>query len=362
MNETPVVYHRRRSLVFPLLLIALGVVFLLNNVGMLPGSFWEAAARFWPVLLIIFSLDEIYRGGGLVGAAFWMGLGVIFLLINLNVLPWNIWDILFRFWPVIIILAGIDIILGRQMRSGWRALVGLVIVLAVLAGILVYANSKTTTGQLLTGQSVEMPLQGVSSAMITLSPAVANAYIQDFRSDQLLVSGKIQTGNQENVRQDKTSTSGSASYSLQSQGLTISTPFSNINAPSWDIKLNQQVPIEITFKLGVGEATLDLSQLKVTGLSVDSAIGKTTVIMPESGSFNAKLNGAIGETIIILLPGSNARVNVTSGIASLNVKGNLVKNGNSITTPNFDPNQPHLEIQAGEAIGDVTIQTQLPVP
>jgi hypothetical protein len=203
-----------------------------------------------------------------------------------------------------------------------------------------------------------MPLQGVSSAMITISPAVANAHIQGFRSDQLVLSGTILTGNQENVRQDKTSTAGSASYSLQSQGLTFSSPFSYNTSPSWDINLNQQVPVEITFKLGVGEAILDLSQLKVTGLSVDSAIGKTTVIMPKTGSFNAKLNGAIGETIILLPPGCNAQVNVTSGIASLNVKGDLVRNGNSITTPNFDSNQPHLEIQAGEAIGDVTIQTQ----
>ena len=36
-------------------------------------------------------------------------LGVVFLLQTLNFPPWNIWGTLWRFWPVLIIISGIDI-------------------------------------------------------------------------------------------------------------------------------------------------------------------------------------------------------------------------------------------------------------
>ena len=84
---------RRPGLFGPLFLIALGVIFLLNNLGVVQGSFWNALIQLWPVLLILISLDSIYRGEGMVGAAFMMGLGVVFLLANLGLLVVDVWRV-----------------------------------------------------------------------------------------------------------------------------------------------------------------------------------------------------------------------------------------------------------------------------
>ncbi|MDO8568735.1 MAG: DUF5668 domain-containing protein [Dehalococcoidales bacterium] len=54
-------------------------------------------------------------------------LGVVFLLQTLGFLPWELWRSMWRFWPVLIIVAGINLVLRH--RSPW--LVGL-IVLAIL--------------------------------------------------------------------------------------------------------------------------------------------------------------------------------------------------------------------------------------
>ena len=44
---------------------------------------------------------------------FLLFLGIVFLLQSLNVLPWALWGILWHFWPVLIIITGLGILLRR---------------------------------------------------------------------------------------------------------------------------------------------------------------------------------------------------------------------------------------------------------
>jgi len=58
-------------------------------------------------------------------------LGVLLLLNNFGYLPWGIWGTLWRFWPMVLILVGINIFLSGSRP--WLALfVTIVTVLAVL--------------------------------------------------------------------------------------------------------------------------------------------------------------------------------------------------------------------------------------
>ena len=77
--------NRRPSIIGPLILITVGVLFLLANMGMLPFTFWELAVRFWPILLILIGLEIIFGRRSLLGAlvilVLWIGLvaGVIWV-------------------------------------------------------------------------------------------------------------------------------------------------------------------------------------------------------------------------------------------------------------------------------------------
>lgn len=51
---------RREAIVLPLLLIAAGVILLLKNLGHLPWTVWELLAKLWPVLLIALGLDILF--------------------------------------------------------------------------------------------------------------------------------------------------------------------------------------------------------------------------------------------------------------------------------------------------------------
>ena len=61
--------------------------------------------------------------------------GFIFLLNNFGILPWNVWNNLVLFWPLLLILWGLQVIFGRSNAA--RIVVAL-IALFIFTGIVVY--------------------------------------------------------------------------------------------------------------------------------------------------------------------------------------------------------------------------------
>jgi uncharacterized membrane protein YadS len=44
-------------------------------------------------------------------------LGFIFLLNNFDIIPWSIWNQLSRFWPVLMIFTGLEMLIGQSRFS-----------------------------------------------------------------------------------------------------------------------------------------------------------------------------------------------------------------------------------------------------
>ena len=107
--------HRRRSIWGPAVLILIGLLLLLSNLNVLPGNGWHLVWTYWPVLLLIAGLDDLLRGN-FGGTILNLGFGAILLLINVGVLPgWGLWDLM-RLWPIFLIIGGISI-LSNGVRS-----------------------------------------------------------------------------------------------------------------------------------------------------------------------------------------------------------------------------------------------------
>ncbi|MDP3878698.1 MAG: DUF5668 domain-containing protein [Dehalococcoidales bacterium] len=66
-----------------------------------------------------------------VGGIFLLFLGIVFLLQSLNILSWNIWGTLWRFWPVMLIITGLAILL-RQFNIWLVSLLILAVLFACL--------------------------------------------------------------------------------------------------------------------------------------------------------------------------------------------------------------------------------------
>jgi hypothetical protein len=75
------------------------------------------------------------HGDGIFGGLLLVFLGTVFLLTNLGLVPSTVWNELWKFWPVLIILLGLRLLTGRNILS--RIIIAL-ITLFVFAGILAY--------------------------------------------------------------------------------------------------------------------------------------------------------------------------------------------------------------------------------
>jgi hypothetical protein len=89
----------------------------------------QSVSIFWPLFLVI--------------------VGFIFLLNNFNIIPWSIWKQLSPFWPVLLIFSGLEILLGKSKSTSFFITVlglvvfGLILFLTIpdLAGILIKFRS-----------------------------------------------------------------------------------------------------------------------------------------------------------------------------------------------------------------------------
>jgi hypothetical protein len=54
----------RSGILGPLVLVIIGLLLLINNMGMLPLGFWGTVWRFWPVILILIGLDILATHAG----------------------------------------------------------------------------------------------------------------------------------------------------------------------------------------------------------------------------------------------------------------------------------------------------------
>lgn len=121
-TSEPAVHDRRAvltpHLVFGLVIIAVGVLFTLDNLGLADA---EAYWRWWPMALVAVGLAKLWqaRGGGAnpVGGVFFLLVGSWLQLHNLGMINRELWN----FWPLLLVFIGSMIVYqgirGKQVRA-----------------------------------------------------------------------------------------------------------------------------------------------------------------------------------------------------------------------------------------------------
>ena len=134
------------QLVMGLLVIAIGVLFTLENLGMIEAHEYF---RYWPVALIVVGLLKLWQagsgGGTLIGAGFVFA-GVWLVLESMALVTVSLWDL----WPIILVLVGGSMVwrgvTGRRTDVSTGDSYSTVSAVAVLSGLNRGNNSKTFRG------------------------------------------------------------------------------------------------------------------------------------------------------------------------------------------------------------------------
>jgi len=299
-------------------------------------------------------MDEPKRRVSLVGPVILIGLGVIFLLNSLGVLAWSVWEVIFRLWPILLIALGLEIILSRL--SAWGSLLALVLTVAVLVGALWLLGPDLGARQIVTGEEVRQALGEATRARVVIEPGIGSLHVEALPESANLVEGVVSVGRGQRVKHHFAVTGQTATFTLQTEGGTFGPFTAWADQWNWELGLAPEVPLGLEVNLGVGLADIDLTDLTVDDLKVSMGVGRITVILPDEGRFQAKIEGAIGETVVVIPSGMAARIRVDSGLAVSDLPDSYQQRDDVYTSPGYASADDRVDLEVSQAIGKVMIR------
>ena len=282
-------------------------------------------------------------------------LGILLLLYNLGLVDWNVWAAIARFWPLILVALGLELILGRGSIS--RSIV-IIIILVIISGL---ALRHPTARGAVTRTRVEKPLSGATSAQIQINMGVGALYLSSLPDSSDLISGTVDTAVGEWLREDFKVIANKARLVLSTENSDFFADFNFFGlgaqpARKWDLSLNESIPVSLDIRTGVGEARIDLEHVLAIDVEVKTGVGKTDLTLPATGHSRVTLSGGIGETIIHIPKGVAARIRTKTGIGSVQVYGNYTRQNKEYISPDFHTAESRVDLEVKGGIGSIRIE------
>ena len=297
--------------------------------------------------------DTRERRPPILGPAILIGIGVLALLQNYGQLPGNFWQTVWRLWPIILVLIGVEIIIG-QVRMPW--LLSFLLALAVIAatiGSVVYLawqsseESPASTGEM---QRVETGLQGATSASVRLSFGAGNLRVGATSTNNIMVADFLQARGQMQARVSFSESGGRGSLRVDMPDNQVLPIFTSGRANEWTVNLNSTIPLDLRIEAGASTNDLDLTDLKLADLRVEAGVSTTTVRLAKTGRYSARLTGGLATTTVYVPQDVAARIRVEGGLSTVNVdESRFPKLGDTYVSPNYDSasNKVDLVIEGG---------------
>jgi hypothetical protein len=277
-------------------------------------------------------------------------LGVVLLLNTLGVIDWNLWALLAQWWLLILIAIGLELLLNR--RRGAAGLAVLVVGALVIAALALFGPTPQAASQ-----TVSQALEEAERAEVHLTVGVAALRISALEDNDVLIEGVIELRRDEALEQDFEVRDDTAVFRLESRGPRVSVPlFGRQEGMRWDLQLNRHVPLVLEVDTGVGEVDLDLSALNLERLSLDTGVGRAVVRLPQVEQLLGEINTGVSETIVRIPQEAAARIHVSRGLGGVTVRGDFEHQDDVYESPGYATAEYRLELRLSTGVGSVTVE------
>jgi len=127
----------------------------------------------------------------------------------------------------------------------------------------------------------------------------------------------------------------------------------------WDLRLNNDVPMNVSLEMGAGTSDLQLAGLSLTGLDINAGAGEYTVDLSGDWAHDLDVSIETGATgIIVRLPSDvGARVTVEAGPHTVEAPG-LTKDGEVYTNAAYGVSDVTLQIKIEAGVGQVNLEVK----
>ncbi|MFQ5577537.1 MAG: LiaI-LiaF-like domain-containing protein [Anaerolineae bacterium] len=298
-----------RSFFWPIVLITIGVVWLLKNIGLIYGINLGALLRLWPLLLIVIGLDLLFgRRSPLLGAL--IGLAAAGLVVAL------IW-------------------------------------LAPSLGLVDKTELKTA--------HFSEPASGVEAAQITLDLSVGTTTVNALSdSNNLIEADLTYLGEVDFTATGESQKTVTLRQTAADFNINLFDVLDTGRDLRWDIGLSPSVPLDLSITGDVGGSEFDLRALDLTGLDVTAGVGEVTLQLPP-GRYPLRIDGDVGAFKITIPAGAGIEADINGGVGGFSIEISEGADMNATITGdvgNFTitlPGDSAARISADVSLGNISI-------
>ncbi|PYT88687.1 MAG: hypothetical protein DMG36_23575 [Acidobacteria bacterium] len=306
---------RRVSLVLPIILITIGILFLVRNWH---PAFepWSILLDYWPLILIFIGLGKIYDNfqrsrnpGAVAGISVGSTIGILAFVVVLVLLLWH----------------------GRGMarRRGFSSAV----------------SHTSQTVDLQGAKSARAKLE-MGAGELTVGADSAHALDADFRFN----------GSYDEPRVDYHVSDGVGQIDIAQDSHTVH--FGN-SRNEWNLRFGKALPLELRVEMGAGQGNLDFRDIPLTRLDLHLGAGQVDVDLTgdRRTDLTADIEGGVGQANIRLPKKIGVIAQASGGIGSIRTSG-LKQEGGSYTNEAYgkSPTTIHLKVTGG--IGEIVLNQE----
>jgi hypothetical protein len=125
----------------------------------------------------------------------------------------------------------------------------------------------------------------------------------------------------------------------------------------WDLRLSRDVPISLAVETGASSNRLDLSELRVTDLRLQTGASASRLILPaRAGPMRARLDAGAASVDVVVPTGVAARISGAMGVGALDVdERRFPRRGSGYESPDFEMAENRVELDVQGGVGRVSV-------
>jgi uncharacterized protein DUF2154/cell wall-active antibiotic response 4TMS protein YvqF len=294
-------------------------------------------------------------------------IGVLFLVQNWRP-AFDPWSILLDYWPLILIFVGLGMVWDSLQRRrnpnappgiSMGSTIGVTAFVVVLVFLIWNGRSYSRrhgfySGTKHTAQTVD--LQGAKSAHARLEMGAGELTINGGSSHMLEADFNFSDQFDE-PRVDYSVAGGVGQMTISQESRSVH--FGN-SRNDWNLRFSKDIPVELRVDMGAGQGNLHFRDVPLTRLDLNMGAGQVDVDLTgdRKADLTADIEGGVGQANIRLPKNVGVIAHASGGIGSVDAHG-LKHDGDSYTNDAYgkSPVTIHLKVEGG--IGQIVLTQEM---